>query len=76
MKNFIEWLKILVHDNFDKLFLLTLFFGGAALLVHYPNNERLAQWVQGGAVIGAMLMLITGNKKPPQPQPPTETPNP
>ena len=67
-----NWITTLIRENFDKFFLLSLFFGGATLLVWYPDNERLAQWVQGGAVIGAMLMLITGNKKTaPSPDGPT-----
>lgn len=74
MKEIVEWLKALIKDNFDKLFLLALYFGGATLLIRYPMNERLSQWVMSGAVIGAILMLITGNKKPPTPpiEPPKE----
>jgi hypothetical protein len=68
----IDFLKALIRENFDKLFLAALFFGGAYLLVKYPDNERLAQWVQGGAIVGAILMLITGNKKTtPSPDGPT-----
>lgn len=68
----IDWLKSVIERNFDKVFLFAWFALSAFLLVRYPNNERLAQFVQGGSIVGAVLMLITGNKKnPPTPDGPT-----
>jgi hypothetical protein len=68
-----DWIKSIIERNFDKLFLLSLFVICAALMIRFPNmSERTAQFIMSGPIIGAILMLITGNKKiPPTPDGPT-----
>ena len=42
-------------------FLLVLFVIGAMMLVWYPDNENLAQWVTGGVVIGTIVRALGSN---------------
>lgn len=60
----VDFVMELIREQFDKFYLLTLFFGGALLLGFWPQNDKLVQWITAGAVIGAILMLVTGNKRP------------
>lgn len=68
-----EWIKSIFERNFDKFFLLTLFIVCDAALILFPAmNDRTAQFIMSGPIIGAVLMLITGNKKSqPTPDGPT-----
>jgi hypothetical protein len=63
----VAWVKFLGEHHFDKLYLAGLFLMGAVILHFWGSNPAVSDWVQKGAVIGAMLMLITGNKKSPEP---------
>ena len=64
MSKILDFLLELIREQFDKFYLLTLFFGGAAFLIWTPDNDKLVAWITSGAVIGAILMLVTGNKRP------------
>jgi len=70
--NTVVWLKHLIHEQFDKLYLAGLFFTGAMILVRWGALPHVADWVEKGVVIGAALMLITGNKKQSAPSDPPQ----
>jgi hypothetical protein len=63
MSKILDFVLTLIHEKFDQLYLLALFFGGAVMIARWPDNDKLIQWVTAGAVIGAILMLVTGKKE-------------
>lgn len=58
-----EFLKTLLKDHFFEFYLALLFVIGAVVLVLWGNKPEVADWVEKGVVIGAILGLITGAKK-------------
>lgn len=54
----------LIGDNFtlvvEMLVLLAVFVIGAAFLAHYPQNQQLASWIEGGTIIGVLARALGG----------------
>ena len=61
----------LLEKHFDKLFLLLFFLISTAALAWIPMNAMAEQFIISGPIMGAIIMLITGNKKQP-PEPPAD----
>ena len=60
-------MKNIVEKHFESIFemsfLLIIFIAGALLLARFPDNEQLASWVTGGAVIGVLARALGSNDK-------------
>lgn len=73
IRGLLDWYKALLAEHFLEIYLATIFFVGAVVLHLWGDNSAVSDWVQKGAVIGAILMLIKDKRPPSAPaEPPKE----
>ena len=51
-------MKDIIDRHFEVIFenslLIVVFVGGALFLAFFPDNDNLADWIKGGAIIGVI----------------------
>lgn len=59
-------MKDIIARNFETVFenslLITVFIVGGIFLAVFPDNDNLADWIKGGAIIGVIARAFGGHQ--------------